>query len=182
MRQSCQRNSYRRRIARKCFALGTVSGTVSGFKGRSPKKTFKFCSDSICCNANSLPEWQNWHSERSISLGKHAPGPLASLCTKRQFYPTKMQKSIKEHTRSNFSLRKKKKETQVVIFHVFFLFMLGWGGGSSQLIWGTRGDCPPPQNFLWRGGRVIIYYHWLPVKSHHPPSPIKNERSLSGRN
>ena len=173
MRQSCQRNSYRRRIARKCFALGTVSGTVSGFKGRSPKKTFKFCSDSICCNANSLREWQNWHSESSISLGKHAPGPLASLCTKRQFYPTKMQKSIKEHTRSNFPLRKKKWQTQVVIFHVFFLFMLGWGwgGGSSQLIWGTRGDClSPPKKFLMKRGEG---HHILPLATRQiPPSTL----------
>ena len=72
-----------RKNSEKMFALGTVSGTVRGFKGRSPQKTFKFCSDSICYNANSLPEWQNWHSESS--LGKHAPGPLTSLCTKRQF-------------------------------------------------------------------------------------------------
>lgn len=78
----------------KIFALGTVSGTFSGFKRRSPKKTFKFCSDSICYNANSLPECQNWHSESSISLGKHAPGPLTLLCTKRQFYiPLKCKKT-----------------------------------------------------------------------------------------
>ena len=182
MRQSCQRNSYRRRIARKCFALGTVSGTVSGFKGRSPKKTFKFCSDSICCNANSLREWQNWHSESSISLGKHAPGPLASLCTKRQFYPTKMQKSIKEHTRSNFPLRKKKWQTQVVIFHVFFLFMLGWGwGGIISINLGYKGGLPlPPKKISYEegGGSSYTTTGYPSNPAIHPP-PLKMNGPLA---
>ena len=115
----------------KIFAFGTVSGTVSGFEGESPQKTFKFWSDSICYNANSLPECQNWHSESSISLGKHAPGPLTLLCTKRQFYPTKMQKSIKEHTRSNFSLRKENNKLRLAFF--IFSFFLCWDGGGDHL-------------------------------------------------
>ena len=88
----------------RIFALGTVSG----FKRRSPKKTFKFCSDSICYNANSLPECQNWHSESSISLGKHAPGPLTLLCTKRQFYmPLKCKKAWKSIPDRTFHKEKK---------------------------------------------------------------------------
>ena len=56
-----------------------------GLNGGYPKKPSNFAVTAFVQNANSLPECQNLHSESSISLGKHAPGPLTLLCTKRLF-------------------------------------------------------------------------------------------------
>ena len=52
--------------------------SLRGGGGSSPKNSFKFCSDGICNNANSLPECQ------------------------KPAYLTNMQKSVKEYQIERF--------------------------------------------------------------------------------
>ena len=80
----------------KIFALGTVSG----FKWRSPKKAFKFCSDSICSKCQQPTRMPKLTFRKFNFPGEACP---RTPHQKAILYPTKMQKSIKEHTRSNFS-------------------------------------------------------------------------------
>ena len=86
---------------------------TSGFKGGHPKKSFKFSSDCICNNANSLPGCQKpaflTFRNFKFSRGSMPPDSLLyyaprqnDVCTKRQFYPTKMQKSIKAYEMERF--------------------------------------------------------------------------------
>lgn len=131
---------------------------ILGLKRGEPRNYFKFCSGGICKNANSLPEWQKtsvpYIQKVHIFLGTRYPGPPTLLCTKRQFYPTKMQKSIKACRlyEQNASLREKNSVNHFsfclcplsLSFFSFPLFIIiviifFWGRGSSQLIWDTRG-------------------------------------------
>ena len=93
-----------------------------------------------------------------------------------------MQKSIKEHTRSNFPLRKKKWQTQVVIFHVFFLFMLGWGwGGIISINLGYKGGLPlPPKKISYEegGGSSYTTTGYPSNPAIHPP-PLKMNGPLA---
>ena len=94
-----------------------------------------------------------------------------------------MQKSIKAYKIEWFI--RKKQQIQSVFFHFvlcplslslsfsFFFFFFFWGGGSSQLIWDSRGSSP--KNSCEEEGHHILQE--LPVESHQPPFPIKNERS-----
>ena len=91
--------------AKKYGFKGGVRRKILGLKwgGVTKKKTFKFCSDGICNNGNSLPDCQIKSASLtfrkfSLLLGKHDPGPPTSLCTKRQLYPSKMQKNIPNRT------------------------------------------------------------------------------------
>ena len=64
---------------------------------------------------------------------------------------------------------KKKKTNSGSHFSFFLSFYVGVGGIISINL-GCKGGLPP-QKFLMKREGVIIYYHWLPVKSHHPPYP-----------
>ena len=95
-------------VRKKYGFKGGVRRKILGLKwggggGGREKKTFKFCSDGICNNGNSLPDCQIKSASLtfrkfSLLLGKHDPGPPTSLCTKRQLYPSKMQKNIPNRT------------------------------------------------------------------------------------
>ena len=126
-----------------------------------------------------------------IFRGKSAPRPLLYHAPKDIIllhYNAKKHKSIHVPNWTLFSLGKSNK-IQLVIFSLsslsfflylsFILFFLegGVGGGSSKLIWATRGHCP--KHFLWRGGHHNRSYLSNPTS---PRSPIKNERSLNSHN
>ena len=132
-----------------------------------------------------------------IFPGKHAPGPPTLLCTKWQFYLTKMQKSIPNR------MFHQEKITNLVshfsfflcpfslflflcfLFLFYFIFFF-WGGGSSQLIWVKlianwwawalvpkrlaiqKGG--HPQKFLKKRGVIICHRSYL--SSHQPPPPL----------
>ena len=101
---------------RKNMALkggGGSKGKIVGLKGGSPKKSFKYGSDSICNNANSLPRMPNtsvsYIQKVQIFLGKHAPDPLLYYAPKgNSAIPLKYKKAEK-HTKSNVSLGKNNK-------------------------------------------------------------------------
>lgn len=63
-------------------------------RGVTKKKSFKFCRDGICCKQptrmpkSRVSEVQKFH----IFRGKGSHGPPTLLSSKKQFYPTKMQK------------------------------------------------------------------------------------------
>ena len=107
-----------------------------------------------------------------IFPGKHAPGPPTLLCIKKQFYLTKMQKSITAY-RSNVSLKKNNK-LSLSFFFVLPLFLYerrgGGGWGSSQLIWDTKEG--RLAKFLVKR-EVIIYYMGYPSNTTSPPPPLK---------
>ena len=91
-----------------------------------------------------------------------------------------MQKGIKAYKIERFI--RKKQQIQSVFFHLVLFplslslsFSFFFWGGSSQLIWDSRGSPPPPKkNSCEEEGHHILQE--LPVKSHQPPFPIKNER------
>ena len=108
----------------------------------------------------------------SVSDIQKVPGPATLLCHKRQFYPTKMQKSIK-HTKWKVS---KQKITNSVGHFSFFPFFLR-GGGSSQFIWDTSGGGGLlPKISYEEGGSSYTTGATLQIPK--APSPIKNKRSL----
>ena len=145
---------------------GEIKRKNGGLKRGSPQKNlFKFCSAGICNNANNLPECQKaafLTFRKFIFSGESMPlDPPLYYATRRQFYPTNMQKSIK-HTKW-----KVLKQTQWAIFHFFW----GGEGGSSQFICNTSGGgCS--QKFLMKRG-VIIYYRSYPL---NPQGPLPHKK------
>ena len=93
-----------------------------------------------------------------------------------------MQKSIKAYKIERFI--RKKQQIQSVFFHLvlcplplslflFPFFFFFFGGGVISINLGLKGE--PPKNSCEEKGHHILQE--LPVKSHQPPFPIKNERS-----
>ena len=102
---------------------GGGGGVLVGFKGGMPKKmvgggrqkniwykggghqtnSFKFCSDGFCDKANNLPECQKpaflIFTKFRFPPGSILPDPLLFLilCTKKQFYPTKIIRTQTYH-------------------------------------------------------------------------------------
>ena len=113
-----------------------------------------------------------------IFPGKHAPGPPTLLCIKRQFYLTKMQKSITVY-QSNVSLGKNNKLRLSFFFFVLPLFFFMWGmGGLISINLKYKGG-PPSKISYEEGGHHIL--HGLLVEYHQSPSPIKNDRFVKSR-
>ena len=95
-----------------------------------------------------------YHISNNLSMPLDPP---TLLCTKRQFYPTKMPKSIK-HTKSNVSLGKRNKLSHFSVFlsslslsfSFFFVRVVGvisiWdttgggGGGAQKISYEERGS------------------------------------------
>ena len=91
-----------------------------------------------------------------------------------------MQKGIKAYKIERF-IRKKQQIQSVFLHLVLFplslsLFLFFFGGGIISINLGLKGEPPPPQkkNSCEEEGHHILQE--LPVKSHQPPFPIKNER------
>ena len=131
---------------------GEIKRKNGGLKRGSPQKNpFKFCSAGICNNANNLPECQKavfLTFRKFIFSGGSMPlDPPLYYATRRQFYLTNMQKSIK-HTKWKVS---KQKITNSVSHFSFFLWE-GGGGGSSQFICNTRGGGLLPKISYEEGG------------------------------
>ena len=131
---------------------GEIKRKNGGLKRGSPQKNpFKFCSAGICNNANNLPECQKavfLTFRKFIFSGGSMPlDPPLYYATRRQFYLTNMQKSIK-HTKWKVS---KQKITNSVSHFSFFLWE-GGGGGSSQVICNTRGGGLLPKISYEEGG------------------------------
>ena len=108
---------------------------------------------------------------------KHTPGHPTLLCTKRQFYPTKIQKRIKAYQIERF----KDKITDHV-FHFFslfppsfflFLFFLGGGGVISINLGHNGGGAPPKMKKILMKRWVIIYYRSYPSNPTSPAPPLK---------
>ena len=106
---------------------------------------------------------------------KHAPGHPTLLCTKRQFYPTKMQKKIKAYQIERF----KDKLTNHV-FHFFslfplsfFLFLFFLGGVISINLGHKGGGAPQKMKTILMKRWVIIYYRSYPSNPTSPPPPLK---------
>ena len=144
---------------------GEIKRKNGGLKRGSPQKNlFKFCSAGICNNANNLPECQKaafLTFRKFIFSGGSMPlDPPLYYATRREFYPTNMQKSIK-HTKWKVS-----KQTQWAIFH----FFLGGRGGHLNLfaIQGGGGGLLPKISYE-EGGHHILQE--LPFKSPRPPPP-----------
>ena len=116
-------------------------------------------------NAKSVPECQKpaFLTFRRISNFRReaAPGPPTLLCAKRQFYPSKMQKCIKEYQIECF-IRKKitNSVSHFSFFSMSFLFREERGLGSPQLISDKRRG--RPQKYSYEGGKIIIYYRSYP--------------------
>ena len=138
-----------------------------GLKGGHPQKNpFKFCSAGICNNANNLPECQKaafLTFRKFIFSGGSSPlDPPLYYATRRQFYPTNMQKSIK-HTKWKVS---KQKITNSVGHFSFFLWE-GGGGGHLNLFAIQGGGGLLPKIPYEEGGHHILQE--LPFKSPSPP-------------
>ena len=106
-------------------------------KGGSPKISFKFCSDGICKKAKSQPECQN-PAFLTFRGSSNFPGEACHripyfIKGQRQFYPSKMQKSIKAYQIECFI--KKKITNSVESFSVSLcMSFLFWGeGGGGHL-------------------------------------------------
>ena len=143
---------------------GEIKRKNGGLKRGSPQKNlFKFCSAGICNNANNLPECQKaafLTFRKFIFSGGSMPlDPPLYYATRREFYPTNMQKSIK-HTKWKVS-----KQTQWAIFH----FFLGGRGGHLNLFAIQGGGGLLPKISYEEGGHHILQE--LPFKSPRPPPP-----------
>lgn len=88
-----------------------------------------------------------------------------------------MQKGIKAYKIEWFI--RKKQQIQSVFFHLVLfplslsLFFFFFGGGIISINLGLKGEPPPKKNSCEEEGHHILQE--LPVKSHQPPFPIKNE-------
>ena len=74
--------------------LWGIQEKILGVKEGSPKHFFKFCLDGICNDATAYQNTKNqcfWRPERLDFPWETCPQPPTLLCTKKQFYLTKMQ-------------------------------------------------------------------------------------------
>ena len=132
----------------------------------SPKKSFKFCSDGICNNTNSLPECQKpaflTFRKFRFSQGSMPPDPLLYYAPKGNFIPPKTRTFHFEKLTNLFS-------HFFIFFFVlslsFFFFFFG-GGEVISIILRYKGR--PPQKSSYEEGRSS---HTTGATRRIPPAP-----------
>ena len=127
------------------------------YKGRSPKISFKFCSDGICKKAKSLLECQkpafltfrgssNFPGEECRRIPYFIKGQKAIL-------PSKMQKSIKAYQIECFIRKKITNSVESFSVSLSFLFWGERGAGVISINFGYKEGPPPQKNsYEERGG------------------------------